>query len=233
VLKTCNKPYTTTLATRLAHSNGEKKKKMKRKYINIIILILIVLVFTLEYYLITSYIERMFKFTAIEVKNEIIDNEIKEFKIYLIQNFIFIFLQSIGMLFCLNIGFLYFKVKSSLKKIFNLVLLSLISVIVYQFLIIVLVKLKNWTFTMGSINSISEKLSLENYISSEKTVPWIKLSLTSINLEQLIIILILGIGIHKLMNINYKKAFIITSKTYGLGILLWFVFAMVMEMNFN
>jgi hypothetical protein len=80
---------------------------------------------------------------------------------------------------------------------------------------------------------MSEKLNLENYISNEKTVPWIKLSLTSINLEQLLIILILGIGIHKLMNINYKKAFIITSKTYGLGILLWFVFAMVMEMNFN
>jgi hypothetical protein len=220
------------LATRLTEME-KKKEKMKRKYINIIILTLTVLVFTLEYYLITSYIERMFKFTSIEVKNEIIKSEIKEFKIYLIQNFIFIFLQSIGMLLCLNIGFLYFKVKTSLKKILSLVLLSLISVVVYQFLIIVLVKLNNWTFTMGSLKSMSEKLNLENYISNEKTVPWVKLSLTSINLEQFLILIILGIGIHKLMNINYKKAFIITSKTYGLGILLWFVFAIVMEMNFN
>lgn len=206
---------------------------MKRKYINIIILPLIVLVFTLEYYLITSYIEKLFKFTAIEVKNEIINNEIKEFKIYLIENFIFILLQCIGMFLCLNIGFLYFKVKTSLKKILSLVLLSLISVAVYQFLIIVLVKLNNWTFTLGSLKSMSEKLNLENYISNEKTASWVKLSLTSINLEQLIILIILGIGIHKLININYKKAFILSTKTYGLGILLWFFFAMVMEMNFS
>lgn len=86
---------------------------------------------------------------------------------------------------------------------------------------------------MGSINAMSEKLNLGNYINIGKTVPWIKLSLTSINIEQLLVLILLGISIHKIIKINYKRAFSITVRTYGLGILLWFIFAMVMEMNFS
>lgn len=39
--------------------------------------------------------------------------------------------------------------------------------------------------------------------------------------------------IHKIINLSFKKAFSITIRTYGLGILLWFVFAMVIEINFS
>ena len=97
----------------------------------------------------------------------------------------------------------------------------------------VIAKLKGFTFLMNSFKSASEKLNLGNYINIEKTVSWVKLSLTSINLEQMLILILLTIGIHKIVKINYKRAFSITIRTYGLGILLWFVFAMVMEMNFS
>jgi len=206
---------------------------MKRKYINLGILTLIIGVFSLEYHLIISYIEEMFQYTLIEVKNEAINNEVEQFKMYLIENFVFLFLQSIGMFLCLNIGFLYFKIKSSFKNILNLITFSLLSVVVNQFLIIAIMKLNNWTFTTGSLNDASEKLNLANYINVEKTAPWIKLSLTSINLEQFLILILLGISIHEIIKINYKKVFSITIRTYGLGILLWFVFGMVMEMNFS
>lgn len=206
---------------------------MKKSHINIIIISLFVLIFILEYYLIISYLEKMFQHHAIEAKNQVINNEVNQFKIYLIEKFVFIFLQSLGMFLCLNIGFLYLKIKISIKNILNLITISLLAVVVYQFLIISIVKLKNWTFTMGSINAMSEKLNLGNYINVEETVPWIKLSLTSLNIEQLIVLILLGISIHKIIKINYKRSFSITARTYGLGILLWFVFAMVMEMNFS
>ena len=205
---------------------------MKKKYI-IIILILIVLSFSLQYYLITSYIEEMFQYTAIEVKKEVMNNEVTRFKDYLINNFIILFLQSLGMFICLNIGFLYFKIKTSLRNILNLVTFSFLSVVINQFLVIAILKLNNWTFTMNSINFASEKLNIVNYMSAEKIVPWIKLSLRSVNLSQFLIILILGIGINKITKINYKRAFSITTRTYGLGFLFWFFFAIVMEMNFS
>jgi hypothetical protein len=206
---------------------------MKNKHINIIILTLVVIVFSLEYYLITSYIEEMFQYNTIEIKDIAMNNQVKEFKTHLIKNFIFLLLQSIGMFLCLNIGFLYFKIKTSFRNILNLIVISLLGIIVYQFFIITIIRLSNWTFTMGSINSASEKLNLENYINVEKTAPWIELSLTSVNFEQLLILILLGIGIRKIVKINYKRAFAITARTYGFGILLWFLFAMVMEMNFG
>jgi hypothetical protein len=208
-------------------------KKIKRKYINIIILTLVVLVFILEYYLIISYIEKMFQYTAIEVKKEVLGNEISLFKDYMIENCIIVFLQSLGMFICLNIGFLYFKIKTSFRNILNLVTFSFLAVIICQFLVITIVKLNSWTFTMGSINSASEKLNLANYINIKKTLPWIELSLVSLNLEQLLILILLVIGINKIVKINYMRAFSVTARTYGLGICFWFVFAMVMEMNFS
>ena len=197
------------------------------------ILLLVIAVFGFQYYLITSYIDEIFRHTSVEVRNDAMNNELKSFKMYLIDNFIFLFLQSIGMLLCLNIGFLYFKIKVSFKTILNLIVLSFVAVITNQLLLIVIVKLNNWTTLLNSIKSASEKLNLGNYINVKRTAPWIELSLTSISLGQLLILVLLGIGIHKIVKINYKRAFSITLRTYGLGILLWFVFAMVMEMNFN
>lgn len=206
---------------------------MKRRHINIMILVLVVAVFGLQYYLTTSYIDEVFQYTSVEAKNKVMNNELESFKIYLIENFIFLFLQSLGMFLCLNIGFLYFKIKVSLKKTLNLMVLSFVAVIINQLLLIVIVKWSNWTMVLSSIKSASKRLNLGNYINIEKTIPWIKLSLTSINLEQILVLILLTVGIHKIIKLSFKRAFSITIRTYGLGILLWFVFAMVMEMNFN
>lgn len=206
---------------------------MKRIHINIMILVFVIGVFGLQYYLITSYINEVFRHSLIEVRNDAMKNELKSLKMYFIENFIFLFLQTIGMFLCLNIGFLYFKIKINFKNILNLIALSLFSVIINQLLLVTIVKLNNWTTLLNSMNSASEKLNLGNYINVGKKTPWIELSLTSINLEQILVLILLTIGIYKIEKLNFKRAFSITVRTYGLGILLWFVFAMVMEMNFS
>lgn len=194
---------------------------------------LVIAVFGLQYYLITSYIDEIFKYTSVEVRNEAMNNELGSFKMYLIESFVFLFFQSVGMLLCLNIGFLYFKIKVNFKNILNLIVLSFVAVIINQLLLIIIVRWNNWTLLINSIKSASEKLNLGNYINVEKTTPWIELSLISINLEQILVLILLIVGIHKIIKLSFKRAFIITIRTYGLGILLWFVFAMVMEMNFR
>lgn len=193
----------------------------------------VIVVFGLQYYLVASYIDEMFQYNSVEVRNDAMNNELKRFKLYLIENFIFLSLQSVAMLLCLNIGFLYFKFKVSFKNIFNLIVLSFIAIILNQFLLISIIKWNNWTISTNSIKSASEKFNLGNYINVEKIGPWLKLSLTSINLEQIIVLVLLTIGIHRILKLSFKKAFSIMLRTYGLGILLWLVFAMVMEMNFS
>ncbi|WP_445749843.1 hypothetical protein [Polaribacter sp.] len=206
---------------------------MKRKHINIIILVLVVAVFGLQYYFITSYVNEIFQYTPLEIRNEVLNKELESFKMYLIESFVILSLQSIGIFLCLNIGFLYFKIKVNFKNILNLVVLSFIAVIINQLLLMLIVKCKSWTFLMNSIQSASEKLNIENYISISEKASWIKLSLTSINLVQILVLVLLTVGIHKIIKLSFNKAFLITVRTYGLGILLWFVFAMVMEMNFS
>lgn len=81
---------------------------MKRIHINIMILVFVIGVFGLQYYLITSYINEVFRHSLIEVRNDAMKNELKSLKMYFIENFIFLFLQTIGMFLCLNIGFFIF-----------------------------------------------------------------------------------------------------------------------------
>lgn len=207
--------------------------KMKKLHINYFIVSIFLLVFVIQYYLIESYFERMFQYTTYDVKIEIINSALNEFKLYVLQNFIFLIFQGIGMILCLNIGFLYFGLISSFKNIVNLFIYSLLAISLFQFIILLLLKLNHWAFTVESIKAMTSNLSLAGFFNVGKVAPWIQLSLSSINLEQLFILIILAIGMQKIIKLRFKRAFSITIRTYGLGILLWFVFAMVMEMNFS
>lgn len=206
---------------------------LKKNSTLLLIIVLFITASLIQYFSIIAYLDEMFQYTTGEIRNLAIDREIKQFKLNLIETFILLFLKSLGMFICLNIGFLYFDIKLKMKEIMKLILFSCFALVFHQFLIVILIKLSNWTFTNGSMDSISEKLTLSNYINIEKTTPWIKSSLASINLEQFLTLILLGIGIHKIAKINYKRAFSITARTYGLGVLLWFSFAVVMEMNFS
>lgn len=207
--------------------------RIKNKYLIVVLAILFICVSFFQYYSIISYIEEMFQYTTNEVRNEVLNSELSQFEFYWTEIFISLLLQSLGMFLCLNIGFLYFNIKVKIRDVIKLILISFLAVIFNQFLAILIIILNNWTFTVGSMNSVFEKLNLANYLKVDEIAPWVKLSLESINLGQLLTIALLIIGMQKVLKLNYKKAFSVTTKTYGLGVFLWFVFAMVMEMNFS
>ncbi|MCF6347566.1 MAG: hypothetical protein L3J20_04600 [Flavobacteriaceae bacterium] len=194
---------------------------------------LIIGVFLLQYTLAIIYIEEMFKYANEEVKKIVISEENKLFYIYIIQKGVTVFLQFIGSVICLNIGFLYFNYKIPIKDVIKLVLKSFIALIIVQLSIITIVKFSNMTFTMGSIMSFEEKLNITYYANTDSVAIWLLLPLQTINLTQFLIILFLTFSIRVLIKSNYNKAFLFTIKTYGTGMLLWFVFAMIMEMNFS
>ncbi|MEN8126049.1 MAG: hypothetical protein ABFR32_13080 [Bacteroidota bacterium] len=190
-------------------------------------------VFLLQYTLIISYLEKMFKYTNEAVLNEVLNEEKQLFNLYVLQKGIVLFLQFIGSVICLNIGFLYYYYKMPIKKILELVLKSFIAIIFVQLLVIGIIKLSNMTFTVGTISSVEEKLSIVHYLNTDSVSGWLILPLQTINLTQLFIILFLTFSVRVLIKSNYVKAFLFTIRTYGTGMLLWFVFAMIMEMNFS
>jgi len=206
---------------------------MLKPSFNYFVLMLIVAVFGLQYYLSSNYIEKAFQHSTYEIRTNALENEITKFKEYFAYRLTVIIMQCVGIFLCLNIGFLYFNLTIRFKDMVHLVVISLFAIIIHQVLCLVLIKLNNWMFVTSSVNAISEKLSLANYIKSDNSVPWLRLSLSTINLEQIIISIFLIIGIHKTLKVKYKKAIPLALKTHGLGVLLWFVFAMVMEMNFS
>ena len=207
--------------------------KLRNRHLSAWLIILFAMVFLLQYYFIVSYIEEMFQYTTDEVRNMAMNNEMREFKFHLIETIVLLILQGLGAFFCLNIGLLYFKLKVTISEVMKLILFSFFAILIHQFLTLIIIELNGWTYTIGSMSSVSEILGLSHYINAEKTAPWIKLSLMSINLTQLLTLIALSIGIYKIFRLNYKRAFLISLRTYGLGILIWFVFAMIMEMNFS
>ncbi len=210
-----------------------KRTKLKNSHLVIILIILFIAVFLLQYYCLISYIKEMFRYTSEEVRNNTLNNELKGLKTYFLETLAFLFFQSLGMLLCLNIGLLYFNIGHKIKELVKLVLISLFAIVFYQLLILIIIKLNGWTFTIGSIYSAVQSLSLSNYTGVDEIIPWAELPIASINLKQLLILLLLSFGVHRVLKLNYKRALSITARTYGLCILLWLVFSMIMEMNFS
>lgn len=206
---------------------------MKKTSISWFIPFLIAVIFLLQYILIISYLEKMFKYTNEGVLNEVLDEEKQLYNLYIFQKGIILFLQLIGSVICLNIGFLYFNYKMPIKNVFKLVLKSFTALVIVQLLVIGIIKFNNMTFTVGTISSVEEKLNIVHYLNIDSIAGWLILPLQTINLTQLFIILFLTFSVRVLIKSNYGKAFLFTIRTYGAGMVLWFVFAMIMEMNFS
>ena len=139
---------------------------MSKLSFNYIVLMLIVAVFGLQYYLSSNYIEKAFQHSTYENRTNALENEITQFKEYFAYRLTVIIMQCVGIFLCLNIGFLYFNLTIRFKDIVHLVVICLFAIIIHHVLCLVLIKLNNWMFVTSSVNAISEKLSLANYIKS-------------------------------------------------------------------
>ena len=207
---------------------------MRRKNLFwIVVLVMMMFVFFLEYYLIVTYIESVFKFTKKEVLDSTLSIERNIFIKNIIRKGVFALLQFVGCVICLNIGFLFFNFKIKIREILIVVLQSFIAIIIIQLIIIGIVKFSNLTMTMGSIESIENKTYILNFLKIVNVPKYLILPFRTFNLTHLIFILTLTYGIKTLIKGSYIKSFIFTMKTYGIGVFLWFIFSVFMEMNFN
>jgi hypothetical protein len=205
----------------------------KRNSINILILLSLGLIYFFQFKLINNYLTEVYKYTSIENLMRILNDEKQNYINYILENNITLFLQSLGLLICLNIGFLYFNYKIKIKKSLSLIVKTFLAVIIVQSIILFYAMISDKVLTTNTISFLYQTTSISHFINLPNKFSWLNLSLTTINLTQLLTIIILILGIQKILKCSLKKAINITSKTYGIGFILWFAFAAIMEMNFS
>ncbi|RPD91220.1 hypothetical protein EGM88_14885 [Aureibaculum marinum] len=177
--------------------------------------------------------EEIYRFTNEEVRTEALNQQRSSFYMKFLQEGVFTILQFIGCFICLNIGLLFFNYKVKIKEVLKAVTLSFLVTVIVQIVVICWVKFSNLTFTVASLQSIEDKLYITDYINEQDVPSYLLMPLDTISVTHLVFILLLAYGIKTVIKKNYIKSLLFTAKTYGVGVVIWFAFAMVMEMNFN
>lgn len=205
----------------------------KRNLRNILIILSLGLIYFFQFKLINNYLTEVFKYTSIEKRLEVLNDENQNYIKFLLENNIILFLQSLGILICLNIGFLYFNYKVKIKETLSLIVKTFLAVIIVQSIILFYAMISDKVLTTHTISFLYQTTSISHFLNLSNKFSWLNLSLSTINLTQLLTVIILILGIQKILKCNLKKAINITFKTYGIGFVFWFAFAAIMEMNFS
>jgi hypothetical protein len=202
----------------------------KQKYWLIPILILVI--FLLEYSLIINYIDQHFQYNDV-LKKELLEDEKINFYFSVIEKLVFMVLQFIATILCINIGLLFFNYKVKVKKIVKVVLQSFMAIVIVQFLIIAYMQISGYVFSTSVIESVENQLYITNYLDTKNMVTYLILPLQTLNVTHLLYMLLLTYGLRTIIKKSFIQSLFFTFKTYGIVISIWFVFTMIMEMNFN
>ncbi len=130
------------------------------------------------------------------------------------------------------VGIIFFGYKTSFKKIFHLVIVSEFVFLIPALIKVVWFGLIHTDFTLAELSYFTP-LSLVNLFDIERLEPWWVYPLQSINLFELIYLLVLGFGVRNLIKQDYAEALKFTIPVYGSGLVIWIVFVSFLTLNFS
>ncbi|MBR10771.1 MAG: hypothetical protein CMP48_24205 [Rickettsiales bacterium] len=130
------------------------------------------------------------------------------------------------------VGIIFFSYKTSFKKIFHLVIVSEFVFLIPAFIKVVWFGLIHTDFTLEELSYFTP-LSVANLFDLQQLDPWWVYPLQSINLFELIYILVLAFGIRNLIKLDYSEALKFTIPVYGSGLIIWIVFVSFLTLNYS
>lgn len=130
------------------------------------------------------------------------------------------------------VGIIFFGYKTSFKKILQLVIVSEFVFLIPAFIKVFWFGLIHTNFTLQELSYFTP-LSLANLFNMERLEPWWVYPLQSINLFELIYLLVLGFGVRNLIKQDYAEALKFTIPVYGSGLVIWIVFVSFLTLNFS
>lgn len=131
---------------------------------------------------------------------------------------------------CLNVGTLFLKDKISFTKIFSLVTKVLIVPAFFRVLMVIIMIV---FYDIRTFDDIANTFSfaLTNLFDIKALPTWLVYPLSTINLYEALFWVLLAYGVKWLMNMNFNKSLSFVSYTYGVGLAMWLVFLIFLQLN--
>jgi hypothetical protein len=215
--------------------------QMPKKSIKINILISIIFL-SLSYLIITWFANNViitdaFYFTSFEkilsidkIEELILFNKKTEWLTYILMPFISTIKYSLVSL-VVFIGIKLFEVKINLRECFKIVLLAELIPLISS----VTKTLYFYIYPPRSLEFIQNfnPLGITNFLKNDSIPKYLLYPLQQINLFEVGYWLLLAFGIKTLGNIDFKKALKITSLSYGVGLAIWCIFIVFLQLQFS
>ena len=170
------------------------------------------------------------KFSIERIDNLILQNNKLSIFSYLIWPCI-LYIKWALITFILYIGILLFEIKITFKSCFKIILLA-------EFIPLISTITKILYFYIYPPNNIDiiqnlNPLGLSSLISTDSIPKYLLYPIQQLNLFEIGYWLLLAYGIKSLGNVDFKKALKITSLSYGVGLLIWCIFIVFLQLQFS
>ena len=127
-------------------------------------------------------------------------------------------------------GFILFGYNNSFKKVFRVVLIAEFVWLIPPFITLTWFGLVDINYTLIDVQYF-KPLSLLNFFEASEVENWLIFPLQSLNLFELVYVLVLAIGIKKMLKKDYNTALNFTIPVYGSAVFVWVVFYSLISVN--
>lgn len=129
-------------------------------------------------------------------------------------------------------GIILFSYKTSFKKIFQVVLMAEFVWIVPSILTIIWFGLIDTNYNLVDVQYF-QPWSLMSFFDVENIESWLIFPLKSLNLFEIVYMLVLAFGIKKVIDRDYTTSLSFVVPVYGLGLVTWIVFFTFLSINLS
>ncbi len=129
-------------------------------------------------------------------------------------------------------GIILFGYKTSFKKIFQVVLMAEFVWIIPSILTLIWFGLIATDYTLIDVQYF-QPLSLLNFFDLQHVESWLVFPLKSLNIFEVVYMLVLAIGIKKVIQKDYNTSLGFVVPVYGLGLVTWIVFITFLSINLS
>ena len=192
-----------------------------------------VTVYIQDAYIITKevYYNTLGEQLTIESIDTMLEKQAKwKFISYLLIPFV-IFLQASLITLCLSCGTILMNYKIRFRPLFRLVLRSSVVFLIGKLAFTFILLFSNIEIfdDLVSVN----KFALSGFVSKNSIPTWLMYPLSILNVFEAAFWLLLTFGMSRLLQKPFRAAFGFVATTYGIGLLIWVVFIIFLQLNLS
>ena len=140
-------------------------------------------------------------------------------------------LQAFLVTLCLNCGTIMMNYKMRFRPLFTLVLRSSVVFLLWKLALTFILLFTKIQIIDDLITA--NKFALAGFVDKASVPTWLMYPLSIINVFEVAFWVLLTLGISRLLQRSFKAALGFVATTYGLGLLMWMIFIIFLQLNFS